>query len=143
MRRIGCSSNKSGFSLIEALISSVVMVIGLFAVATAIYAQFSSLSENREKTIATLAVQEEIENLRGMRFSDILALGSSSTFSASGFVYLNNPSGTVIIDNTYSPISGEDNIRRITVAVEWDSVSGKTLQEIMVTLMTNGGINKQ
>ena len=71
------SSGKKGVTLIEAVVSTFIMAIGLFVVGTAIYSQFSSLNQNREKAIATLSAQEEIESIRGMPFDSILALGSS------------------------------------------------------------------
>lgn len=130
-------SSERGVTFIETIIASLVMAIGLFIVGTAIYSQFSSLNQNREKAIATLAAQEEIENIRGMAFDSILVLGSS--FNASGFIYLNNPSGAVVLDNIY----GSSNIRRVSVTVSWDSVMGKRLSKRLATLMTRCGINKQ
>lgn len=125
-----------GFTLIEALLASFVMAIGLFAVGTAIYSQFFSLNQNREKAIATLAAQEEIESIRGMPFSTIVGLPSS--FTADGFAYLNNPTGTLTVSNSYG-----GKIKKISVTVTWNSLTGQTLQKSLVTLVTENGINKQ
>ena len=133
--------NKKGFTLIEALIASIIMAIGLCAVVTAIYSQITLLNQDREKIIATLAAQGEIENIRSMPFDNILNLGSS--FVASGFIYLNNPSGTISIDSAYSPVSGAADIRRISVTVSWNSIKGTILQRTLTTLVTRSGINKQ
>jgi len=141
MTKIGYLSTKKGFTLIEALIASIVMAIGLLAVVTAIYSQITLLNQDREKIIATLAAQEEIENIRSMPFDNILNLDSS--FVASGFIYLNNPSGTISIDSAYSPVSGAADIRRISVTVSWNSIKGTVLQRTLTTLVTRSGINKQ
>jgi len=130
-------SGNRGVTLVESVMAALIMAIGLFVVGTVIYSQFSSLNQNREKAIATLAAQEEIENIRGMSFDSILALGPS--FTSSGFDYLNNPSGTLAIDSIY----GASNIKRVSVTVSWDSITGGSLDRKLVTIVTRGGINKQ
>lgn len=126
-----------GFALIEAVMAAFILAISLFAVGTAVYSQFSALNQNREKAIATLAAQEEIENIRGMSYDAILGLGSS--FTASGFEYLKNPAGAVAVDNIY----GTSDIRRISVTVSWASIMGQRLEKKLATLVTRNGINKQ
>ena len=143
MVRIRRLSTKQGFTVVEALIASFVMAIGLLAVVAAISSQITTLNQNREKAIAALSAQEEIESIRSMPFDDILNLGTSSSFTASGFVYLNNSSGIVTVDNTYGPISSAADARRISVTVNWKSINGKTLQKTLTTLVTRNGINKQ
>ncbi len=130
-------SNKKGFTLIEAFVASVVLALGLFAVLLALYTEFTFINQNREKAIATLSAQEEIESIRGMPFDTILSLGSS--FNASGFAYLKNPTGTLTLDNIYS----SDDIRRVSVTVSWLSLTGRTLQIRLTTLVTRNGIDKQ
>lgn len=130
-------SNRNGFTLIEAMVAALIVALGLFAVGLAIYAEFPFINQNREKTIATLAAQEEIESIRGMPYDSILAL--SSSFTASGFVYLENPAGAVTVDNIY----GENDIRRVSVTVSWDSSTGSRLQKSLVTMVTRNGINKE
>lgn len=137
MTRIGYLSKNRGVTLAEALIASFIVAISIFAVGTAIYSQITSLNQNREKAIATLSAQEEIENIRGMSFDAILSLDTS--FNSSGFAYLKDPVGTVIIDNVY----GANDMRRVSVTVSWRSINGNTLQKKLVTLVTRSGIDKQ
>ena len=136
-------SNKKGFTLIEAFAGSVVLAIALFTVGLAIYAEFTFINQNREKALATLAGQEYIEHIRAMNFTDILAIDSAWAMSTSNkptaFTYLNSAQGAVTVDNIY----GQDNIRRISVTVTWDSLAGGTRSRRLVALMTNNGINKQ
>lgn len=137
--------NKKGVTLIEATIASSIMALGLFAVGTAIYSQFSSLNQNREKAIATLAAQGEIESIRGMAFDSILPLTSFDETSAPGLAYLHYEEGfgrgDIEVDSA-GFISGPD-IRKISVIVTWDSMSGKRLERRLVTFVTRDGINKR
>ena len=138
-------SNKKGFTLVESLFASVIMAVGLLAVIAAIYSQTTILNKNREQTIATLAAQGEIENIRGMKFSDILALTSFDKDDAPGLEYLHYGlgfgKGDIKVDN--AGFISDSHIKKISVTVTWDSVNGKTLQKTMATLVTENGINKQ
>jgi len=138
----GYLSGNGGFTLVEALLASIVMAIGIFAVITAIYAQVAALNENREKTIAALTAQGEIEYLRGQSFSNI----TSRLFykeEAPGLEYLHLGAdfgkGDIVVDN----VNGNANIKRVSVIVTWTSMRGKHMHKTLATLMTSGGINKQ
>lgn len=130
-------SKKKGFTLIEAFAATCVLAISLLSAGFAIYTQLYFINQLREKSIATLAAQEEVEAIRGMPFDNVLNLGSS--FTASGFTYLKSPVGTVTVDDIYST----GNMRRVSITVSWASVTGKALQRTLVTLMSRNGINKQ
>lgn len=129
--------NKKGFTLVEAISSAVILGIGLIIVAIVFYEELRNINKLRETTIATLAIQEGIEQVRAKPFNDILNLGSS--FTATGFTYLKNPVGTIAIDNIY----GDSNIRRVSVTVIWNSLYGGTLSKSIATLITRNGIDKQ
>ena len=138
-------SSKKGFTLVEALIASGVMAIGLLAVITGIYLQTTLLNKTREQTTATLTAQGEIENIRGMTFNEILALTSFNETNAPGLTYLHYGSGfgkgDISVDSAGFTI--DPNIRRVSVTVTWNSINGKTLTKTMSTLVTKNGINKQ
>lgn len=144
MMRIGRLSNKKGFTLVEALIASMVMAIGLFAVITAIYAQFTAINVNREKTIAALTAQGEIEFLRGKPF-DSITTRLFYKAEAPGLEYLRKGLGFGQGDIVVEPsgFTTDLNIKKVSVIVTWDSINGRTLQKTMATLVTSGGINKQ
>lgn len=131
------SFRKKGFTLVEVMAAAAVLSISLLSGGFAIYTQLNFIGQIREEAIATLAAQEEIENIRGMAFDNIINL--SSSFSASGFIYLNEPTGTVTVDNIY----GDNNSRRVSVTVSWHSFAGATRNQTLATLMTRNGINKQ
>lgn len=136
-------SNKKGFTLIEAFAGSVVFAIALFAIGLAVYSEFSFINQNREKALVTMAGQEYIERIRAMSFDNILAINAAWAMNAankpSAFTYLKNPQGTITVDNIF----GQDNIRRVSVTVTWESLAGGTKSRSLATLMTRNGINKQ
>ncbi len=137
MIRIKSLSKKQGFTLVETLAAAAVLAISLLAAGLAIYVQFTFITRAREKAIASLAAQEEIESIRGMPFDNIINLGTS--FTASGFTYLHNPVGALAIQN----IQGDNNQRKVSVTVSWRSATGVDMQQKLVTFMTRNGINKQ
>ena len=133
---------KRGFTLVEALISSLIVGISLLSVGTALYSQVKALNLNREKTIATLAAQGEIENIRGREF-DSISNYTFDTTEAPGLIYLKKPPalanrGSVTVSGVYS-----SDIKKIVVTITWLSPSGKTLQSKLITLVARGGIDKQ
>ena len=137
-------SGRRGVTLLEAVVATFIMALGLFVVGTAIYSQFSSLNQNREKAIATLAAQGEIEFLRGQPFGGIVTKPFYKE-DAPGLGYLRYGSGfgkgDIVVDS--AGFTANSNIKRVSVTVKWDSISGKSLEKTVTTLMTNSGINKQ
>lgn len=142
------SMKNSGFTLIEAILASAVLSIGLFAVGLALYAEFNFIQINRERAIATLAAQEYIEKIRGLPFhggtnnDDIEHITSSwamdSKNKPASSTYLKNFSGTVLVEDSY----GSD-IKKVSVTISWTSLSGKALNVQLATLITHNGIDRQ
>ncbi|MFH0764695.1 MAG: hypothetical protein V1927_06805 [Candidatus Omnitrophota bacterium] len=141
MRKKIFLSNKKGFTVIEAFAACSILAICLLSTGLAIYTQFPFINQNREKAIATLAAQEEIEKIRGLPFDAILAINPSWVAAnlPAGFAYLTNPACAVTLDAVY----GDSNIQRVSVTVSWSSTSGPTLQKTILTLISRNGINKQ
>ncbi|MDP3790515.1 MAG: prepilin-type N-terminal cleavage/methylation domain-containing protein [Candidatus Omnitrophota bacterium] len=143
MTKIRHLAHKKGFTLVEVLIAALIMGIGLISVGAAIYEQFSFVGQIRERVIADMAAQEEIEYIRGLPFNTIInsntAFPNPSSFSS--LLNNNNPSVAVAVDNYLSDPS--NNIRRVSVTVSWDSFMGSRLQTNLVTLVTRNGIDRQ
>jgi type II secretory pathway pseudopilin PulG len=134
--------NKRGLTLVEVLIGSFIMGMSLLAVGTAIYSQVNALNQNREKTIAALSAQGEIENIRGRAFDNIASYTFDVT-EAPGLAYLHKPvgvtnRGAVDVSQPY----GAD-LKKVSVTVTWASTAGATLQNKLETLISRNGIDKQ
>lgn len=128
--------NRRGFTLIEVLLSTMIVGVALIILATVFYQGTASIAEMKELSIATLSAEKELEIIRDMSFDSILALVSPRTFTVTG---LKNPSGSMVIDNPYST----DDMRRVSVTVAWTSMYGKSLSKSLVTLVTRKGINRK
>ena len=127
---------KKGFTLIEITLTILIIVIVSIGIVSIFSHGFTVSTETREISIATQAAQEEIECIRDMAFGSI----TSSSFTTSGFTHLTNPVGTVTVD-TY--IAGENDIKKVTVTVNWTSAGGRSLTKSLVTLITREGIDKK
>ena len=125
-------SKKEGFTLIETMLSAIVLGIALIAFGVAFYGGFIFIDEARQISLAALEAQEEMESIRTMTFTNILNLRSPYTFTVTG---LASSTGTVTLDNIY----GNDNIRRVSVKVSWTTRYGKQMTKSLVTLITNRG----
>lgn len=139
-------SNEKGFTIIEALVASVILALGLFAIGAVVHTQFNFVNQNRERAIATLTAQGLIENIRGKNFADIQSVIPVSVDDAPGLGYLHYGSdpgrGAIVVDNA-SGITTDPNIKRISVTVEWDSLAGRRLDATLTTFVTKNGIDNQ
>jgi prepilin-type N-terminal cleavage/methylation domain-containing protein len=126
-----------GFTLIEVMFAVIIVSLALFSIAFLFAKGTIFVTEIRQTAIAIQAAQEEMELIRDMSFSNILTLNSS--FIAAGFSNLKNPTGILTVDNPYST----DDMRRITVTVNWISSQGRNFSKSLVTLVTKEGINRQ
>lgn len=113
--------NKQGFTLIEVLIAMLVISIAVMGVLLTFTKSNQMMIQLRELSIADQCVKEEIESIRDMNYNEILNL--TATFTAAGFVYLDNPVGTRVLDDPFA----DPDIRRVTVSVSWESVEGRQL----------------
>lgn len=131
--------NKKGLTLVEILITIFLAGIILTDIALTFDLGIVSLSDTTDIYLATDAAAQEIETIRNMSFANILALGSTFTFTTAEFSSLINPTGTVAIDNP----NNNNDTRRLTVTVAWTSQRGNSLSKTLATLITRNGIDRQ
>lgn len=126
---------EGGFSLIEILLTIMIITVALTALLSIFIYGFQLLTKMKQVALATQCVQEEIELIRTMSFDDILNLGTS--FTHGNISLLENGSGTLTLEG-----SEGDDIRKLTVSVTWNH-GGREMQKDMVTYITREGINKR
>jgi len=127
-----------GLTLVEVLIA--VFILGVVMVGTvATFAKCNVfIAEMRQHSIATKALNEAMEEIRGMTFAQILSLDSN--FSTSGLGQLDDPDAacTLTLDDPFS----DANIRRVTLALNWTSPQGRALTKRFAALVTPDGVGK-
>lgn len=128
---------RSGFTLVEVLVSVFVLAISLTGSLLVLTRCNVFVSETRQRSIASQAVKEEMEEIRDLSYVSILAMGN--TFITTSMDNLTNPVGTLTIDDALS----DSDIRRVTATLAWDSQQGRSLSTSLSTYITNSGINKQ
>jgi prepilin-type N-terminal cleavage/methylation domain-containing protein len=127
-----------GFSLIEVLLSMVVLAIVVLTLISVLVYGFGALSRTKQLTLATQICQEQVDLVRNMPFATILTLGS--TFTNSKLADLQQGAGSQTVEDI-TP-SGPTNIVKLSVAVTW-LYRGQTRRKDVVTFITKEGINKK
>jgi prepilin-type N-terminal cleavage/methylation domain-containing protein len=116
------TQNQSGFTLIELMIASVMLVSGVivFAVFSGNLVQKNAKLERT--TLATTLAQEQIEQLKNLASSAVITSANSGTdVPATG------------LNRAWTVSGGANTMSTITVVVWWDSRGGTT----SVSLTTN------
>lgn len=128
-------SKEEGFTLVEVLVTIVVVAVALMALLSVFIYGFNLLSRMKQTAIATQCAQEELENIRNLTFDEIIALGAS--FTNDSLPLLENSSGVRTIEDSV----GVD-IKKLTISVFW-TYRGQNMRKDIVTYITREGINKK
>jgi len=142
--------NSRGFTLIETLIATGIMLTALGAVAAMFAYSARTNLLNEQRTTATLLAISKMEDLRSTSsINDLVVGGSLTTTAANYFEYVSITSSGAIATSTTAgnnrylrlwEISGT-NPRLISIAVRanYSGVSGEQVELIrMATQLTNG-----
>lgn len=117
--------NKKGFTLIEVLIATLVLAIGLLSLATLAGTVIRGNAFSNKMTTATTLAQDKMEEIKGLGYDNAgTAAGTENYGSIAGYVAYKRVA-TVATD---SPATG---MKTVTVTASWDadahSVALKTI----------------
>jgi prepilin-type N-terminal cleavage/methylation domain-containing protein len=132
---------EEGFTLIEVLITMMILSGVMTALLSCFIYGLNIISRMKQTALATQIIQEQLEDIRDMTYDDIVSLGSS--FDNAGFEQLSTwggcegASGGVAVESSLG-----DDIKKITVTVQW-TYRGRAQREDLVTFITREGINKK
>ncbi|UCE21520.1 MAG: type II secretion system protein [Candidatus Aminicenantes bacterium] len=129
------TAKQGGFTLIEVLITIMMLAVVLTALLSCFIQAFDILTRMKQMTIATQSIQSELELIRSMRYNDILTL--DNTFTNDSLAYLENSSGIINLEDSLGA-----EIKKLTVSVTW-TYRGRQMQKEIVTYVTKKGINKK
>ncbi len=132
---------EEGFTLIEVLITMMILSGVMTALLSCFIYGLNIISRMKQTAVATQIIQEQLEDIRDMTYDDIVSLGSS--FDNAGFEQLSTwsgceeASGAIAVESSLG-----DDIKKITVTVQW-TYRGRAQREDLVTFITREGINKK
>ena len=129
--------SRQGTSFVEVLLSTLILLIVIVGVITLFGKSSVMTNVIREHAIVNSALNERMEEIKGMSYDDILDL--SSTFTTAGFDQLKNAAGTLALTDSMS----DSDIRKVTLTISWTSSAGRSESRSLVAYVTNQGINKQ
>jgi len=109
--------NKAGFTLIEILIATLVIVFGMLAMGTFLGSQVNKNSKNERQTYATVLAQAKIEELRNKAL--VTGVSSADNNNDTTTTTAGPFTRTWTIDDTTHPL-----LDQITVQVVWTKAEG-------------------
>ncbi|MFQ5715742.1 MAG: prepilin-type N-terminal cleavage/methylation domain-containing protein [Nitrospinales bacterium] len=119
-------SNQGGFTLLEVLVSVVILSVGFLGTGALVAGVVQKNQEAKRITAGTTLIQDKIESFKNSSFSSINS-GSETNIDAEG-----NAGGAFSRSWT---VTTSGNVKTITVTVGWSS-KGQTINKSMTTAIS-------
>ena len=129
----------AGFTLVEVMISMVLLAIVLSGAFSTYILGLRMMSDFREEVRATQIIQSEIERLRTQNFTQLASYLGEADFTPKG-EFINEYSDVYEAQRTVSSISG-GNQYLIGIRVQWTSQNGRQQTRWFNTVFTKDGLN--
>ncbi len=132
--------NQAGFTLIELMIASIVLMVGALSVATLIGYSLKSDTISRHDTIAMSALEHELERLRALSYTDALLANGGSTVGTDGKISFT--SSAVTNYSASVPMANEELAgRTVNYDVRWNitTIAGVNMKKITIAAQRQGG----
>ena len=124
VNRLALAQRKSGFTLLEVLITLVLLTTGLIALLQATSSGLFSSRDNESELVALNLAQEKVEDLRNKSFANVV---NEAKAAVSGFADFQRD---VVVT---TPVA---NLKQVTVTVYWNA-SGGEVSENIVSYVSN------
>lgn len=129
----------AGFTLVEVMISMVLLAIVLAGAFSTYILGIRMMSDFREEVRATQIIQSEIERLRTQNFTQLGTYLGENEFTSKG-EFINEFSDAYTARRTVSSISGGSQYL-VSIRVQWTSQSGRQQTRWFNTVFTKDGLN--
>lgn len=136
-KRIGAND---GFTLIEALVASLILAVVLTSVLATLAQCARSVTDIRRTARASQILQQEMESIRLTNVWTGLTGLANTSFSDptdTNHIY----AGT-ISETAYASFGTTTTVEEVTLTITWTNQVGKVLSNELSTLVGYGGLNK-
>jgi len=140
MTRTAASLLRPGaFTLVEVMVASVVLVLGIVTAITAMQRGLQAQDTARNLSLATQLMQTEMEQLRLKSWSQLDALQAAGPAS----VTLDNAAGTAAARFTCTRMIADvrTDLKEITLTAEWRGYDGRPHTARLITRYGKNGLN--
>lgn len=125
----------SGFTLLEAMLATVILAFALTSVLALLSHASRFVSDFRKTARSTQILQQKMEDIRLLSWSQLAAYTNSFVDTYSGTY-----SGTVA-QSTFDTYNGTATVKTVTLTVTWKNQRGLSVTNTLTSLVSNGGIN--
>ncbi|MFH1691621.1 MAG: prepilin-type N-terminal cleavage/methylation domain-containing protein [Candidatus Omnitrophota bacterium] len=115
-------NKKDGFTLLELLIASGVLIIALTGLLATYAACYDLAETTRNSNLALNAAQETLEEMRNINFLSVFSLYDGATFQVSGMP-ANSSLGYVVVNNSNS------SLLNVAIGVCWRQKGSRIIGE--------------
>ena len=132
--------HQAGFTLIEAVLASMILMLSLVSVLALASRGFQYMRDMRSWARSSQVLQQKMEDIRLVTvWTNVWALNNTifTDSSLTGMIY----QGTIVI-SAYDPPYPTDFAACVTLAVTWTNSPGKVLTNRMSTLLCKNGLDK-
>jgi type II secretory pathway pseudopilin PulG len=136
------SIKNRGFTLVEIVMSSVVLLLAIMGSIVALQVAYRELELARATGVVTQVMQSEAERLRLLNWAAISALPAEETINLSTAI----TSGTLLFGRLNVVRRVEDvadyaNMKQIHLVAEWTSVDGRSHVRSLILRYSKGGLH--
>ena len=131
---------QAGYTLIEAAIASVILILALVSVLALAARGFRYLSDMRQWARSSQVLQQKMEDIRLVTvWTNVWALNNTAfrDSTITGEIY----SGSVVI-SAYNPPYPTDFVACVTLTVTWTNRNDRVLTNRLSTLLCKNGLSK-
>lgn len=140
MRAQKFKRRNSGYTLIEAMIASIILMLALGSVLTLASQGFRYLSDMRRWARSSQVLQQKMEDIRLITQWDRLYALNNTTFVDSAMPGL-TCNGKIKI-SSYNPPYPTSFVAMVTISVTWTNSSRHIVSNRVTTLVCKNGLNK-
>jgi prepilin-type N-terminal cleavage/methylation domain-containing protein len=138
--------SKKGFTLVEVMVASVIMAIGLTTAAICLQLGIRNYDTARKTSLVTQALQDEAERLRLKNWAAIELLpATASIIDNLPASFDETPLSELVANRNLqltreiTPVVGQVGMKHITLTASWDGIDGVNHTRIVQFRYTEGG----